>query len=73
MFAVNLISSEVHCSPSFNRLFDEFIAGMSFITEQSELEDYCTKFLRVCIDIGGPIAKTARSLQQEWRELGMEL
>ena len=73
MYAAGVISNEVQRSPSFNGIIDEFKAGMSFITEQSELKDYCTKFLRVCIDIKGAIAMAARALQKDWKEVGMEL
>ena len=73
MFAADLISNEVQRSPTFNGIIDEFKAGMSYITERSELEDHCTKFLRACIDIKGPIAKTAGALQKDWKEVGMEL
>ena len=72
-FAAGLISSEAHWSPSFNGIIDEFKSGMSFITERSELEDHCTKFLRACIEIRGAIAMAARALQKDWKEVGMEL
>ena len=73
MFSAGLISSEAHWSPSFNGIIDEFKSGMSFITERSELEDHCTKFLRACIEIRGAIAMAARALQKDWKEMGMEL
>ena len=73
MFAASLISNEVQRSPSFNGIIDEFKAGMSYITEQSELEDHCIKFLRACTDERGAIAKAARTLQKDWKESGMEL
>ena len=73
MFAAGLISNEVQWSPSFNGIIDEYKSGMSYITGQSELEDHCTKFLRACIDIKGPIAKAAGALQKDWKEVGMEL
>ena len=73
MFAAGLINSETQRSPSFNGIIDEFKAGMSFMTERSELEDHCTKFLRACIDIRGAIAMAARALQKDWKEVGMEL
>ena len=73
MYAAGLISNETQWSPSFKGIIDEFKAGMSFITERSELEDYCTKFLRACIDIRGAIAMAARALQKDWKEVGMEL
>ena len=68
MFSAGLISSEVQQSPSFNGIINEFKSGMSFIIEQSELEDHCIKFLRACIEIRGAIAKAARALQKDWKE-----
>ena len=73
MFSAGLISSEVQRSPSFNGIIDEFKSGMSFIMERSELEDHCIKFLRACIEIRGTIAKAARALQKDWKEVGIEL
>ena len=73
MFSAGLISSEVQRSPSFNGIVDELKSGMSFITERSELENYCTKFLRACIEIRGAIAMAARALQKDWKEVGMDL
>ena len=73
MFAAGLISSEVQRSPSFNGIIDEFKSGMSFVTEKSELENHCIKFLRACIEIRGAIAMAARALQKDWKEVGMEL
>ena len=73
MFAAGLISNEIRRTPSFDGIIDEFKAGMSYITEQSKFGDHCTKFLRACIDEGGAIAMAARTLQKDWKEVGMKL
>ena len=70
MFTNSLISDDVHRSPSFQNIFDEFIAGMEVTTTPHELQDHCCKFITACTDVGGPIKKAAELLQ---KDLGTKL
>lgn len=73
MYTVGLINKEVQKSPKFDDIIGEFKAGMELRTTHSELKDHCAKFLKACIEQGGAIAIAARTLQNEWREVGMEV
>ena len=73
MFANSLICDDVHRSPTFQKIFDELIAGMEVTTTLNELQDHCVEFLKVCTDVGGPIAKAANLLQKDLINRGMKL
>ena len=73
MFTVGLINRDVQKSPKFDDIIGEFKAGIDLITIHSELKDHCADFLKACIEQGGAIAKAARTLQNDWREVGMEV
>ena len=73
MFTNSLISDDVHRSPKFQNIFDEFIAGMEVTTTPHELQDHCGKFITACTDVGGPIAKAADKLQKDLMSRGMKL
>lgn len=73
MFVAELISKQVQRSPLFDSIIDEFIAGMSFMSDYSEVDDHCVQFLKACIEVGGAIAKAARVLQKDWIDVGMKV
>ena len=73
MFTNSLISDDVHRSPTFQSIFDEFIAGMEVTTTLNELKDHCLKFLKACTEVGGPIVKAADILQKDLINRGIEL
>ena len=73
MYTAGLINKEIHRSPKFDDIIGEFKAGIDLITTHSELKDHCAKFLKACIEQGGAIAIAARTLQNDWREVGMEV
>ena len=73
MFTNSLISEDVHRSPTFQNIFDEFIAGMEVTITINELKDHCVKFITACTNVGGPIAKAADILQKDLISRGMKL
>ena len=73
MFTNSLISDVVHRSPTFQNIYDEFIAGMEVTTTLHELQDHCGKFITACIDVGGPIKKAAELLQKDLINRGLKL
>ena len=70
MFTNSLISDDVHRSPTFQSIFDEFTAGMEVTTT---LKDHCLKFITACTDVGGPIAMAGDKLQKDLINKGMKL
>ena len=70
MFTNSLISDDVHRSPTFQSIFDEFIAGMEVTTT---LNDHCLNFITACTEVGGPIAMAGDKLRKDLVNKGMKL
>ena len=73
MFSVHLLSEEVHRSPTFNGIIDEFKSAMAFMREYSQLNDHCAKLLSVFTALGGSFIEAASYLREEWIKVGIEL
>lgn len=78
MYAAFLISKSVQMSPSFNNIIEEFTAALSFMSNISDIEQHCAKFLSILTKIGGQCARVSHALQKDWiknsrTECGVEL
>ena len=75
---VDIITSDVQKSPSYDAIISQFVGGMKFISTQEELEDYCKVFITALANVGGPLRRAAQMLQQDWieivkKQLGVDL
>ena len=78
MFQAGLISEGVRDNSKPENILKEFIKRMNWISNQSDMEEHCKKFLSVCHKIGGTFALAAKSLKADWsretkQELGVSL
>ena len=59
LLEVGIIAGEVKKSPTYDSMIGSFRSGMSFKSTQSDLEEYCVKFLKALSNVGGPVADAA--------------
>ena len=75
---VDIITSDVQKSPSYDAIISQFVGGMNFISTQKELEEHCKVFIKALTNVGGPLRRAALMIKQKWidavkQELGIEL
>ena len=66
LYQVRIITQAVHKSPTYDGIIGSFISGISFIDSLSQLEERCNKFLSALSNVGGPVARAANKLREEW-------
>ena len=66
LLQVGIITDHVQTSPTYDSMIGNFQSGMRLRSTQSELEEYCGKFLEALSNVGGPVADAADKLQEEW-------
>lgn len=65
MLEKGLISRTLARDPSYSKIMDQFISFMGLMSEQSEVEEHCTSFIRVLHCMGGPIAKAGELIKKQ--------
>ena len=68
LLQAGIISKSVHESPTYNNIIGSFVAGLTFIRKQSDLKKECDTFLSALSNIGGPVARAADMLKDEWEQ-----
>ena len=68
LLQVGIISKSVHESPTYDNIIGSFLAGLTFIRKQSDLKKECDTFLSALSNIGGPVARAADMLRDEWEQ-----
>ena len=63
---VDIITSDVQKSPSYDAIVSQFVGGMNFISTQEELEEHCKVFITALTNVGGPLRRTAQMIKQKW-------
>ena len=53
MLQEGLIAPAVIRNPKYTTIIDNFLASLLFMTEQKDVEQHCSKFLKVLYEIGG--------------------
>ncbi len=53
MLQEQLINHAVSRNPNYTKFIDNFLASLSFMTKQVQIEQQCSKFLKVLRTIGG--------------------
>ena len=66
---VGIISKSVHKSPTYDNIIGSFVSGLTFIRKQSDLKKECDTFLSALSNIGGPVARAAGMLRDEWDQV----
>ena len=66
LLQVGIISKSVHKSPTYDNMIGSFVAGLKFIQKPSDLKKECDTFLSALSNIGGPVARAAGMLRDEW-------
>ena len=66
---VGIISQSVHKSPTYDNIIGSFVSGLTFIRKQSDLKEECNTFLSALSNIGGPVARAAGMLRDEWDQV----
>ena len=77
-FQVQLINESVKNNPTSEKLLKEFTSGMEWIDNQSDMEERCKKFLKVCQKMGGTFLLVSKNFKHEWieatkQEMGISL
>ena len=69
LLQAGIITQDIHrSSPSYDDIIDSFLAGLKFIRKQSDLKKECDTFLSALSNIGGPVARAADMLRDEWEQ-----
>ena len=68
LLQAGIISKSVHESPTYDNIIGSFVAGLTFIRKQSDLKKECDTFLSALSNIGGPVARAADMLKDEWEQ-----
>ena len=69
LLQAGIISKSVHESPTYDNIIGSFLAGLTFIRKQSDLKKECDTFLSALSNIGGPVARAAGMLKDEWDQV----
>uniref|UniRef100_A0A1X7T8Y9 Uncharacterized protein n=1 Tax=Amphimedon queenslandica TaxID=400682 RepID=A0A1X7T8Y9_AMPQE len=67
-YQVGIITQDVHRSPTYDTIIRYFLASISIIGTQSEIEKECGKFLTALCNVGGPVARAADVLKEDWEQ-----
>ena len=75
---MHLIHESVKNNPTSEKILKEFTSGMEWIDNQSDMEERCKKFLKVCQKMGGTFLIVSQNLKHEWieatkQEMGISL
>ena len=68
LLQVGIITKSVQESPSYDGIIGSFLAGLTFIRRQSELNKECDTFLTALSNVGGPVARAAGMLREDWEQ-----
>ena len=68
LYQVGIITQDVHRSPTYDTIIRCFLASISIIGTQSEIEKECGKFLTALSNVGGPVARAAGMLREDWEQ-----
>ena len=69
LLQAGIITQDIHrSSPSYDDIIDSFLSGLTFIRKQSDLKKECDTFLSALFNIGGPVARAAGMLKDEWEQ-----
>jgi hypothetical protein len=68
MDRAKLIEISTGLVPTYEAVIDKFILTLSIQKNQADIERYCSRFLKVFKDVGGPSGALATIFQREWVE-----
>ena len=70
MFSKALISKVINESPTYDSVIHDFEAGMIYMKDITQLEEYCLTFLDCLYNgsQGGPARGAAQNLAEEWKK-----
>ena len=66
--AKSIITPHGISNPSFDDIMRAFCAGIKLKRTRSKLENYCSTFVDILVNIGGPLKEAAEIINDEWRE-----
>ena len=74
MYAENLVSESVNSSPDYKNMMSEYNVLLDICSDVSEFTEYCTKFIRILSDQGGPLLKISNRIAADWtKEIAKQL
>ena len=66
IFSKGLISEAVNKSPTISKIISEFKAGLSSMSDISQLVEHYECFLECLSSVGGPLLSVVHSLRDDW-------
>ena len=70
LLQAGIITQDIHrSSPSYDDIIDSFLSGLIIIRKKSDLKKECDTFLSALTNIGGPVARAADMLKDEWDQV----
>ena len=69
LLQVDIITQDIHRSPSYDDIIGSFLAGITFIDNLDEVKGQCDKFLSALSNVGGPVAFAVNMLRREWDQV----
>ena len=68
LLQAGIISKSVQESPSYDDIIGSFLAGLTFISNDTKLMERCDIFLSALSNVGGPVADAVDMLREEWKQ-----
>ena len=74
LYKAGVISLGVKDNPSYDAIMEEFLDAVSCFDNDKQLAEYCGKFLKVLISIGGPTKIHGEMIKKEIEKIvGLEI
>ncbi len=73
LYSAKVINQGVKDNPSYDAIIDEFLNTLEFCYDDEKLAQYCGKFLKVLISIGGPTEMCGEWIKREIENIGLEI
>lgn len=66
MYDADFITADIQKTPTFDNIMAQLTVELNLMSSISQIQQYCTKFLSMLSDMGGPYVGVSQALQQDW-------
>ncbi len=74
LYKADVITQGVKDTPSYDAITTQFLNTLEFLDDDKQLlAEYCGKFLKVLISIGGPTKICGEWIKREIEKIGLEI
>ncbi len=65
LFSSGIIAAHVNNNPSYNKISESFVAGLNFLDNREQIQDYCSRYFAAFYACGGPLRLAADKVKQD--------